>query len=166
MTKSLLRRFDQGLALLAMAVLVALLAVVTSGIVSRALGRPFVWTDELASYLMVWLSMLGWMVATRRGVHIRVLAFFDRLPGTGRRLVEALFLLLIAVLGAIVAVQAVHLYRTNSDVQAITMPISIGWLYLPLIPAGLTMLLQAAIDLLAVLRSGDGPAIQDRSAPL
>lgn len=166
MTNMILRRFDQGLAGLAMAVLVALLLVVTSGIVSRALGYPFIWTDELASYLMVWLSMLGWMVATRRGVHIRVRALFDRLPATGQRLTEAAFLLVIATLGAIVALQGLHLYRANSDVQAITMPMSIGWLYVPLIPAGLTMLLQAAIDLVGLLRSADHPDFQDRSAPL
>jgi TRAP-type C4-dicarboxylate transport system permease small subunit len=166
MTNAVLKRFDQFVALLAMAVLVALLLVVTSGIVSRALGRPFVWTDELASYLMVWVSMLGWMVATRRGVHIRVRVLFDRLPGSGQRVVEACFLLLIALLGSIVALQGYHLYRTNSDVRAITMPFSIGWLYLPLIPAGLTMLLQAGVDFLRLLRTGDTPELNDRSAPL
>jgi TRAP-type C4-dicarboxylate transport system permease small subunit len=164
MQNSVFRRFDQALGLLAMLVLVALLVVVTSGIVSRALGRPFVWTDEVASYLMVWLSMLGWMVATRRGVHIRVRALFDRLPGMGKRLAEAVFLTVIAILGAIVAVQGIHLFRSNSDVQAITIPISLGWLYAPLIPAGATMVMQAALDLIAVLRSG--PDIQDGSAPL
>lgn len=161
-----LRWFDRALAAFAMLVLVALLAVVTSGIVSRAAGYPFVWTDEVSSYLMVWLSMLGWMVATRRGVHIRVRALFDLLPGQGQRLAEGLFLLVIAALGSIIAWQGVHLMLTNSDVPAITVPITIGWLYAPLIPAGIVMFGQAILDLLAVMRSRTGPDLQDRSAPL
>lgn len=166
MTSSLLRKFDQALALFASAILIALLVVVTSGIVSRALGQPFVWVDELASYLMVWLSMLGWMVATRRGVHIRVRSLFDRLPGLGQRLTESAFLLVIATLGTILVVQGWHLVQTNADVPAITLPVTIGWLYVPLILAGATMLLQASLDLLTVLRSEKTPELQDRSAPL
>lgn len=166
MTSISLKFLDRSLAIIAGAVLIALLAVVAAGIVSRALGTPFVWTDESASYLMVWLSMLGWMVATRRGVHMRVRALFDTLPIRGQVIVEAVFLLVIAMLGAIIAWQGLHLVQSNADVDAITLPVTLAWLYVPLIPAGLVMLVQALIDLVALRPAGGGLDIQHRSAPL
>ena len=37
--------------------------------------QPLVWSDELASILFLWLSMLGSVVAFRRGEHMRMTAF-------------------------------------------------------------------------------------------
>jgi len=165
MTSTLLTLFDRGLAMAAGAALVALLAAVTAGIVSRAAGAPFVWTDEGASYLMVWLSMLGWMIATRRGAHIRVGVLFDRLPGPARSAAGGAFLIGIACVGLVVAWEGLHLAQSNTDVMAITLPIATAWLYAPLVPAGLTMALQAAVDLTALLR-GRAPDLRDRSVPL
>jgi TRAP-type transport system small permease protein len=163
---SIAQLFDRSLALLAATVLVALLTVVTSGIVSRAAGTPFIWTDEAASYLMVWLSMLGWMVATRRGVHIRVRSLFDLMPPVTQAWAERLFLLLLATLGIVVAWQGLHLVIANADVAAITFPLSLSWLYLPLIPAGFMMAGQACLDLAKLGRDGAALTINDRSAPL
>jgi len=162
---SVIHLFDRLLSLTAAAVLVALLAVVTSGIISRAAGTPFVWTDEAASYLMVWLSMLSWMLATRRGVHIRVRFMLDLLPAGGQAWAERFFLAILAALGAVVAWQGLHLVRTNADVGAITFPLSLSWLYLPLIPAGLMMAGQAAIDFARLGRDA-AQTLRDGTAPL
>src|SRR5882724_13327165 len=46
-----------------------------AGVVSRYVFRnPFVWSDELASILFLWLAMLGAVVAFRRGEHMRMTA--------------------------------------------------------------------------------------------
>jgi tripartite ATP-independent transporter DctM subunit len=39
------------------------------------LHNPLIWSDELAGILMLWLSMLGAVIAYRRNAHIRVSAF-------------------------------------------------------------------------------------------
>ncbi|MGL4635327.1 MAG: TRAP transporter small permease [Beijerinckiaceae bacterium] len=152
MYQKIIRLIDQTILAVGSGLLITLLATVTAGIVTRGLGNPLVWTDEASGYLMVWLSMLGWMVATRRAAHIRIRFFQQMLPNKGRRGLEAVFLLLAALFGAVVIVQGVHLVRTNSDVESITMPISIAWLYLPLIPAGLVTLGQALTELVNVYR--------------
>lgn len=41
---------------------------------------PLPWSEELARYLMIWLGMLGSVVALRRGRHIGVRVFVDKLP--------------------------------------------------------------------------------------
>ncbi len=146
---------DRVLAVISGGLVIALLGAVTTGIVSRAAGRPQVWTDEAASYLMVWLAMFGWMVATRRSAHIRIRFFNNMLPGLPRRMLETGFLLAAAGVGIIIAVQGMHLVAASSDVDAITLPVTTAWLYLPVIPAGLLTASQAFGDLLTLWRDGN-----------
>ncbi|MDR3440254.1 TRAP transporter large permease subunit [Telmatospirillum sp.] len=65
---------------------------------------PLTWSDELATLLFVWLSMLGSVVALRRGEHMRLTAFVRGLSPARRARVDALALMLVcAVLAALLA---------------------------------------------------------------
>ena len=67
------------------------IGVLFSGVVARyAFHKPIVWSDELASILFLWLSMLGAVVALRRGEHMRMTALVDRLKPATRALMETL----------------------------------------------------------------------------
>ena len=41
---------------------------------------PLPWSEEVARYLMVWMGMLGAVVAQRKGLHIGVRVLVERLP--------------------------------------------------------------------------------------
>lgn len=147
-----LHLLDLVLQAVAGTLVVTLLATVTAGVVSRALNHPLAWTDEASGFLMVWLACLGWMLATRHGVHIRIRVFQDRLPLGTWRATECAILLAVALLGGVVAWTGVHLIRTNADIEALALPLSTAWMYVPLLPAGLVTLGQALADLWQVLR--------------
>jgi TRAP-type C4-dicarboxylate transport system permease small subunit len=67
------------------------IGVLFSGVVARyAFHKPIVWSDELASILFLWLSMLGAVVALRRGEHMRMTALVDRLRPASRALMETI----------------------------------------------------------------------------
>ena len=75
---------DRALHVAAAALLVVLLGHRDARASCRAaLGHPLSWTDEAAGFLMVWLACFGWMIATRRGAHIRIRFFQDKLPRQG-----------------------------------------------------------------------------------
>jgi hypothetical protein len=59
------------------ALVVALLGCVRSASITRALGEPLIWTDELSRFLMVWLAVFGWIVASRKRIHVRIRFFQD-----------------------------------------------------------------------------------------
>lgn len=157
-------RADGVLHAVAAVLVVALLATVTAGIVSRGLNHPLSWTDELAGFLMVWLACAGWMIATRRRAHIRIRFFQDKLPRVPWRVTESAIQCALALFGGVVAWNSVHLVRTNSDIEAMALPVSVAWMYAPLLPAGLMTLVQALLDLRATLR-GDPPAAAVEVAP-
>ncbi len=47
--------------------------ILLAGVISRyVFHNPLVWSDELASILFLWLSMLGAVIALRRGEHMRM----------------------------------------------------------------------------------------------
>ncbi len=55
--------------------------VLLAGVVSRfVFHHPFVWSDELASILFLWLAMLGAVVALQRLQHMRLTAVVSRVP--------------------------------------------------------------------------------------
>ncbi len=63
----------------ALLVLIEIL-VLLAGVVSRfVFHHPFVWSDELASILFLWLAMLGAVVALQRMQHMRLTAVVSRL---------------------------------------------------------------------------------------
>ena len=155
----LARFLDRTLAVIAGALTVALLATVTAGIVSRGFNRPFVWTDEASGYLMVWLACAGWMIATRRGSHIRIRVFQDMPPPTAWRGMETLIQIAMVVLGAVIAWKGIHLVQVNSDVEAVTLPIPTALLYVPLLPAGLLTMVQALVELVTPRPSGQSPEV-------
>jgi TRAP-type C4-dicarboxylate transport system permease small subunit len=138
---------DLLLKLTAGALVVVLLGTVMAGVVSRALNHPLSWTDEASGFLMVWLACLGWMIATRRGSHIRIRLIQERLPPAAWRGFEVGSQIAAAVIGGVVSWASIHLMRVNSDIEAVSLPVAVAWMYAPLLPAGLLTLVQALADM-------------------
>ena len=95
MIANLIARIETGLrravevptALLVLVEIFVLLA----GVVSRfVFHHPFVWSDELASILFLWLAMLGAVVALQRMQHMRLTAVVSRLAPVARGYAEIL----------------------------------------------------------------------------
>ena len=70
---------------------------VTADIVTRTIGRPWLWLQEVTSTLFVYAIFIGCAVATRRNDHLYLTAISEALRGTPRLIVEIIIRL--AVLG-------------------------------------------------------------------
>ena len=78
-----------GVEIAAAVILVAEIAILFVGVVARyAVGVPLTWSDELASILFVWLTMLGTAIAFQRDQHMRMTAISSRVSATPRRVLE------------------------------------------------------------------------------
>src|ERR1700716_1362072 len=61
---------------------------VTADIVTRTVGRPWLWLQEVTSTLFIYAIFIGAAVATRRNDHLYLTAISEALHGTPRLIVE------------------------------------------------------------------------------
>ncbi|MBT9430256.1 MULTISPECIES: TRAP transporter small permease [Symbiopectobacterium] len=81
----------RGIEALAGLLVLAEIIVLLSGVISRyVFHAPLVWSDEVATIGFVWLTMLGAVIALRRGQHMRITALVSHLSEDKRAFVEAL----------------------------------------------------------------------------
>jgi TRAP-type transport system small permease protein len=145
----MVRWLDRALAVFGSLILITLLVTVLLGVVTRAMDDPLDWTDEGARFLMIWLACTGWMIATRKRAHVRIRFFQSFLPGRIWRIEERIIQLALALLGGIVAWFAITLVQRNADLDATSLPWSMAWMYVPLIPAGVLMAVQGLAQVIA-----------------
>jgi tripartite ATP-independent transporter DctM subunit len=55
--------------------------ILSSGVISRyLLHKPLLWSDELARFFFLWLTMFGAVIASHRGQHMRLSVIVARMP--------------------------------------------------------------------------------------
>src|SRR5690349_23309261 len=76
---------------------------VTADIVTRTLGNPWLWLQEVTSTLFVYAIFIGTAVATRRNDHLYLTAVSEAMHGTPRLIVEIIIrLVVLAVAGCLI----------------------------------------------------------------
>ncbi len=152
MHRVLASAFDRTSEFLCCALVVALLGCVSLGAATRSLGEPLIWTDELSRFLMVWLAVFGWIVASRKRIHVRIRFFQDMLPERAHRATELVIQSAMTLFGALVTAYSVGLVGKNHDLEATSLPISMAWMYAPMVLGGAITALQGASEVIQALR--------------
>ncbi|GAC1339974.1 MAG: TRAP transporter large permease subunit [Acetobacteraceae bacterium] len=120
--------FGAALERAAAALLAVEMAILLTGVIARyCFQHPLIWSDELASVLFIWLSMLGAVLALRQGEHMAMTALISRASGKVRRAVHLLGLC--AMLGFLLAVAgpAMEYVQDESMATIMSLDISQGW---------------------------------------
>jgi TRAP-type C4-dicarboxylate transport system permease small subunit len=68
---------------------------VTADIVTRTIGHPWLWLQEVTSTLFIYAIFLGAAVATRRNDHLYLTAISEAMHGTPRLIVEIIIRLIV-----------------------------------------------------------------------
>ena len=68
---------------------------VTCDIVTREIGRPWLWLQEVTSTLFIYAIFIGASVATRRNDHLYLTAISEAMHGTPRLIVEIIIRLVV-----------------------------------------------------------------------
>jgi len=148
---------DRAIRWSAIGLTLALLAVVMLGVITRAMNDPLIWTDEISRFLMVWTAVAGWLLASRRRAHIRIRFFHDLLPKPAWRGWEILIQCALILFGALLVWYGLEIAIRNHDMEALTLPISLSWMYAPIVISGLLTVGQGIVELIERLRRPVGP---------
>jgi TRAP-type C4-dicarboxylate transport system permease small subunit len=143
---SALTRIDHILAKAEAAVLITLVAVMTVVVFLQVVYRyvltqPLHWSEELARYLFVWLSMLGATLGLQKRGHFGLDFFYRMFPDKGRRFLQFAIYLLIESVLLVILIQGIKLVQTTVLQESPAMAISMGWAYgcLPVAAALMTI---------------------------
>ena len=110
------------------ALVVAEICILFAGVVSRyVFDSPLMWTDELANFLFLWLSMLGTVVALRRGEHMRLTTFVNSLRPQWGRWLGTVGALVVIVFVLEILLPAAQYLEVQQSTELITLSISDGY---------------------------------------
>ncbi|NYZ17230.1 TRAP transporter small permease subunit [Azospirillum sp. RWY-5-1] len=118
---AVLRAVERVVDGLAVTLFLMMFALVLASVVTRAFGEPLVWGDELTRYLFVWIALLGWAVAMRRGSHIAIGNIVALLPAPVRLGFELAAGAGVLVLAAVLARNGLTLVERNLDIETVTL---------------------------------------------
>lgn len=126
---------------------VLLLSVATLQVFMRYVARfPLPWTEELARFLLIWVTFLGAASVTRRKIHITVEIFSQKYPPRAAAAINAvLYSIMIMFLG-VVSWGSVVMFQSSWPVHAGTMPsLRMSWVYLGAV-LGLTLMIGICVN--------------------
>jgi TRAP-type C4-dicarboxylate transport system permease small subunit len=140
---------DRSLEVLIIVAMAALTIDVLWQVFSRlVLKNPSTWTEELATFLLIWVALLGSAVALNRGAHLGIDYFVNKLSARKRLFTEvavffciALFALCAMVIGgAGLVIETLELGQISPSLG-----IEMGYVYLALPISGLFLVLYSVI---------------------
>lgn len=127
--------------------------VLGAGVFARyVLSRPLTWSDELASSLFLWLAMLGAVLASRRGEHMRLAAISVRLAPRERRQVEIAANVIVALFVGGLLIPATEYAQNQVPITTPSLEISDAWRAAALPIASLLMLWSALVRIAELIR--------------
>jgi TRAP-type C4-dicarboxylate transport system permease small subunit len=159
--KKLIAAYDRLLNVLLVVSVAALIVPVTLQMLSRLTGLipAWIWTEEMARFLFIWMVMLGAMIGVREGTHFEVDVWPQMKPRANAALglVSMTFVLITALIFVYYGIKFVQFgWSQTSELADLPM----AWIFVAWPLAGVTWLLFGIPRLLAdirILRYGPSP---------
>ncbi len=169
--KTVLDRLLEGLVTIVVGILVIdvlwqvftrLMAPVGLWLASRNLGSPWrtlirlipkepsTWTDELAVFMLIWVSLLGAAVALGRGAHLGIDYFVGKLPERTRLCTEVFVFFSVSAFSLLVMlIGGGELVRSTLELgqESPALRVKMGYVYLAIPISGFFLTLYAVIGL-------------------
>ena len=132
-----INRLLDGVSVLCMGLI--LILVIAQVAMRYLFNSPLVWSEELAVYVMVWMTFIGSVICMRDNEHIEVTILTDYLPQGLKRAIFVLSRLASAIFLLIVAYYGFELVQENLVVTSAANQINMGLVYsiLPLCSLGM-----------------------------
>jgi len=129
----------------------ALIGVITLQIVSRVLFTAVGWTEEVARFLLVWITFLASTLAFQRGRHIAVTFVVDALPGRLRQIARLAALLIVLAFMITLIVIGYRYMQVQSFQKSASLRLSMTYVYAVMPICAAIMAWYALVDIIELL---------------
>ena len=151
MFRSIKKVLDRSLELLVMVVVAVLVVDVLWQVFTRfILKNPSTWTEELAVFMLIWVSLLGAAVALNRGAHLGIDYFVGKLSPMKRLCTEVFVFLCISIFSlTVMMLGGIDLVTSTLELQQLSpaLNIKVGYVYLAVPISGFFLVLYSVIGL-------------------
>ena len=120
-------------------------------VIMHVLSRDIAWTTEFCEFMMVWVTFLGGASAARRGSHMTITEFLDKLSGPKRHWADGLIqIFCLAVLVLLVKYgTGIVMANWGNELTVLGWPMALQYLGLP-VGSG-AMLVFVGFDLVQIV---------------
>lgn len=162
---TLLQRIERGLDAIIQPVvfagMAALIGVITLQIVSRVFFSAVGWTEEVARFLLVWITFLAGTLAFQRGRHIAVTFAVDALPLPLRKLAKLAALAIVLAFMVMLVVIGHRYMQVQSFQKSAALRLSMTYVYAVIPLSAGIMAWYALVDMVEVLVHGQPITAQE-----
>jgi TRAP-type C4-dicarboxylate transport system permease small subunit len=142
---------DRSLELLVIIVVAVLVGDVLWQVFTRfILKNPSTWTEELAVFMLIWVSLLGAAVALNRGAHLGIDYFVGKLSPKKRLYTEIFVFLCISLFSlAVMVIGGIELVSNTLKLGQVSpaLGVKVGYVYLAVPISGFFLVLYSVIGL-------------------
>ncbi|AXI48197.1 C4-dicarboxylate ABC transporter permease [Sulfitobacter sp. SK012] len=133
-----LETFCGGLRILLGCLMASLAIPVGMQVISRYTGiiPTYLWTEELATFIFVWVVMIGSMVAVWDGTHFDVVITPDAMSPLGQLLQKSVVYVFILIFAALFAWYGIEYAKVGSIQSSMMLRANLLWIYISVPLAG------------------------------
>jgi len=111
------------------------------------LGNALTWSEEVARFMMIWMTFLVAPVAYRHGVNVSLDFFASRITGRAKEMVTIALNLLVILFLAIFFFESFGLIERGLKLKASTINIKMAYIYM-ILPISFFMMFLVALELI------------------
>ena len=158
----LLEGLCQLLRLLVGLLIAALIVPVFMQVLARYTGiiPTYLWTEELAKFIFIWIVMIGSMIAVWEGTHFDVRVIPDAKTPLGTLIQKGFVLLMICIFALLFARFGIDYAKFGSIQSSVMMQVNLLWIYLSVPLAGFVWFVFASYRLWQVVKAYRQPVPQ------
>jgi TRAP-type C4-dicarboxylate transport system permease small subunit len=149
--RSIKKVLDRSLELLVIVVVAVLVVDVLWQVFTRfILKNPSTWTEELAVFMLIWVSLLGAAVALNRGAHLGIDYFVGKLSPKKRLYTEVFVFLCISAFSlAVMVIGGIELVANTLRLEQVSpaLGVKVGYVYFAVPISGFFLVLYSVIAL-------------------
>jgi len=150
--RSIKKVLDRSLEVLVMVVVAVLVVDVLWQVFTRfILKNPSTWTEELAIFMLIWVSLLGAAVALNRGAHLGIDYFVGKLSPQKRLYTEIFVFLCVSAFSlTVMVIGGIDLVSSTLKLEQVSpaLGVRVGYVYLAVPISGLFLVLYSVIGLI------------------
>lgn len=103
-----MKKIEKLLEVVTVILMAALVLIITLQIVSRMMNSPFIWTEELSRFALVYVTFLGAALAYYKGRDLRITMLIDRFPPSWRKINDTIIQIVNLILTAVLIYSSYH----------------------------------------------------------